>query len=137
MQPIVDCNFLFLIPLLPLLGAAINGMFGAHLQKHLGKKAISAIGVLLPWASCGFAIAAFIQLLQSPENSLLLNQLYTWVGVGDFNVNLAYSVDALSGMMGLIVTFVGSLIHVYSIGYMADDEGYWRFFAYLMPILYT
>ena len=136
-QTIVNCNFLYLIPLLPLVGAAINGMFGFHLQKHLGRKAIGAIGVLLPWASCGFAIAAFVQLLSAPENSLLLNQLYTWVAVSDFKVNLAYSVDALSGMMVLIVTFVGSLIHVYSLGYMADDESYWRFFTYLNLFMFA
>ena len=93
--------------------------------------------MLLPWASCGFAIAAFVQLLSSSENSLLLNQLYTWVAVSDFKVDLAYSVDALSGMMVLIVTFVGSLIHVYSLGYMADDESYWRFFTYLNLFMFA
>ncbi|MBW1807358.1 MAG: NADH-quinone oxidoreductase subunit L [Deltaproteobacteria bacterium] len=132
-----EFNYLWLIPALPLLGAFINGAFGYHLQKRFGEKAITIIGVGLPWISFIVAVVAFIQLKGAPDGSILTNKLWTWVDVGQFNVNLAFGMDALSGMMALAVTFVGSLIHVYSVGYMHKDDGFWRFFSFLNLFMFA
>jgi NADH-quinone oxidoreductase subunit L len=134
---VLETNYLALIPLLPLLGAVINGLLGLRLQRRFGKKAVGAIGVFMPWASCAVAVTAFAKLCAAPAGSLLLHRVYPWVTVGAFKVDLAFSIDALSGMMVLIVTFVGSLIHVYSLGYMAKDEGFWRFFTYLNLFMFA
>ncbi len=134
---IQECNFLWLIPFLPLVGAFINGSMGYHLHKRLGEKINHSISVILPWASCFLAFWAFFQLRSLPEGSILVNHLWTWVAVGAFHVDLAFSVDPLSSMMILIVTFVGSLIHVYSIGYMHGDKSYWRFFCYLNLFMFA
>lgn len=121
-------NFIFLIPLMPLLGFILNGLFG----KRLGKTFVSYVGC----ASVGiaFAIAAWmaLELFQRPAEARHISQvLWTWMAVGDFNVNLALMIDQLSCVMILVVTGVGFLIHIYSTGYMHDDESYWRYFAYL------
>jgi NADH-quinone oxidoreductase subunit L len=132
-----EFNFLWLIPALPLLGAFINGAFGFHLHKRFGEKANTIIGVSLPWISFIITVVAFVQLKGAEEGTILTSKLWTWVDVGQFNVNLAFAMDSLSGMMTLIVTFVGSLIHVYSVGYMHKDEGYWRFFCYLNLFMFA
>jgi NADH-quinone oxidoreductase subunit L len=133
-----EFNFIWLIPFFPLVGAFVNGAFGYHLHKRFGEKANTAIGVAMPWMSFVVAVIAFIHLLGSPEEgTILTDNLWTWVAVGQFNVNFAFAMDSLSAMMALAVTFVGSLIHVYSIGYMHKDDGYWRFFCYLNLFMFA
>ncbi len=130
-------NILWLIPFFPLMGAFVNGAFGKKLQRRFGEKIINVIGVTLPWLSFVIAVFAFIKLRGLSEGEFLSDHLWTWVAVGQFHVDLAFSMDSLSAMMALIVTFVGSLIHVYSIGYMHDDESYWRFFSYLNLFMFS
>ena len=118
-----------IIVALPLLGFLINGLLG---KKINSERASGLIGSL----SVGFAFlaacAVFIDMAGSPvEGRSRVLQLYTWVAAGRLSVNIAYQVDQLSILMTLIVTGVGFLIHVYSIGYMRSDRGFWRFFAYL------
>ncbi|MBI2889423.1 MAG: NADH-quinone oxidoreductase subunit L [Nitrospirae bacterium] len=125
------------IPLFPLVGAAINGLFGAHLQRAFGKKAIGLVGVALPWAAFVFAVLAVAQLWREPEGTTLVHRVYGWIGVGFLSVEVAFALDRLSAMMVLVVTFVGSLIHVYSLGYMAEDKAFWRFFSYLNLFLFA
>jgi NADH-quinone oxidoreductase subunit L len=133
----VEVNYLWLIPFLPLVGATINGLFGFHLHKRFGEKANAFVGLIMPWTAFVIAVIAFVKLNGLPDGSYLRDSLWTWIAVGSFKANLAFSVDALSGMMVVMVTFVGSLIHIYSTGYMAKDEGYWRFFCYLNLFMFA
>jgi NADH-quinone oxidoreductase subunit L len=120
------------IVLLPLIGATINFLAGAWLQKTFGKRAVSLIG-------CGVVVVAFLLALKAfaamlalaPDNRFMLDNLWTWIDVGGLNLNVAFWLDPLSMIMTLIITGVGGLIHIYSIGYMHDDDSYWRFFAWL------
>src|SRR5208283_2188353 len=128
----IAVTFIRLIVALPLAGAAINFIAGAWLQKTFGKRAIGLIG-------CGVVIAAFILAIRAfiamialpPENRFMLDDLWKWFDVGGLNLDIAFWLDPLSMVMTLIVTGVGGLIHIYSIGYMHDDDGYWRFFGWL------
>jgi NADH-quinone oxidoreductase subunit L len=119
-------TYLWLIPALPLAGFLINGLLG----KPLGKRFVSLIGPGMVGGALALSVLAFLDMLGS-RDLRITQELYTWIGAGDFQVPVAFAVDRLSGLYILIVTGVGFLIHVYSIGYMWDEEGYHRFFAYL------
>ncbi|MGC1341657.1 MAG: NADH-quinone oxidoreductase subunit L [Candidatus Binataceae bacterium] len=120
------------IILLPLIGAAINFLAGAWLQKTFGKRAITAVG-------CGVIILAFILALRTffamlslaPESRFMLDSLWPWIHYGGLDLDIAFWLDPLSMIMTLIITGVGGLIHIYSTGYMHDDDAYWRFFGWL------
>ncbi len=128
----LQVTFIRLIVALPLMGAAINFLLGARLQKMFGKRVISLIG-------CGVVILAFIlaartffvMLKLPPENRFMLDDLWKWFDVGGLNLDIAFWLDPLSMIMTLIITGVGGLIHIYSTGYMHDDDGFWRFFGWL------
>ena len=121
-------DYLYLIPLLPLIGFLINGLLG----KKLGKPMVSMVGCLSVGAAFLIGLLAFNELLHlPPEHRQLTNTLWTWIAVGSFKVDVSLLLDQLSGVMILIVTGVGFLIHIYSTGYMHEDESYWRYFAYL------
>ncbi len=125
-------SYLRWIVLFPLIGAIINGVFGALLQKRFGKKAISIVACSVIGLAFIFALRAFFHLVSvEPEQRYLLDSVLRWIHIGSLQVDIAFAVDPLSGIMILIVAGIGGLIHVYSIGYMHDDEAYWRFFAYL------
>src|SRR5688572_12127828 len=127
-------NLLWLIPLLPLVGAVLNGVFG----KRLSRGAIGAIAAGSVGLSFAVSLTAFIQMLGIPEESLPIVQNYfVWIQAGAFQANFGYLLDHLSGLMILVVTGVGLLIHVYSIGYMHDDPGFYRFFAYLNLFMFS
>jgi NADH-quinone oxidoreductase subunit L len=132
MEHPVLVSYLRWIVLLPLLGAAINGIFGAVIQRHYGKGAISIIGCSVVGLAFLFSLWAFLHIFGlPPEQRFLLDQLLYWIHIGDLSVDIAFWVDPLSAVMILIVTGIGGLIHIYSIGYMHEDESYWRFFAFL------
>jgi len=117
---------LWLIPMLPLAGAAINGVFG----RQSSKKAISAVA--LTFCGGAFLIALWIALFQfSSASAPYYFDLAHWLRSGDFHVDFSFYLDQLSLVMMLVVTGVGFLIHIYSVGYMWDDNGYYRFMAYL------
>ncbi len=121
-------KYIFLIPLFPLLGFLINGLFG----KRFGKGLISFIACTTIGFS--FLVALFIWkdlLSMAPEHRIMTQSLWKWMAVGSFNVDLAFMIDPLSMIMCLIVTGISFLIHIYSTGYMWDDESYWRYMAYL------
>ena len=125
-------SYLRWIVLFPLLGAVINGIFGAKIQARFGKNGISIVACTAVGLAFIFALRAFFQLTSlAPEERYLLDTLLRWIHIGALQVDIAFAVDPLSGLMILIVTGIGGLIHLYSIGYMHDDEAYWRFFAYL------
>src|SRR5436309_1445534 len=119
---------LWLIPILPLLGAALNGVFGKRLSKTL----ITSIAVGCVALSFLVAVREFLTMLSLPESQLpILTDYFTWIQAGRFQAQFGFMLDHLSGLMILIVTGVGFLIHVYSAGYMAREEGFYRYFAYL------
>jgi NADH-quinone oxidoreductase subunit L len=119
-------NLSLWVLLLPLIGFIVLGVSG----KLMPRGAVLAIA----WAACGLSFVAavidFISLLGSQAVSRDLS-VYTWIAAGTFKVTFGLLLDPLSAVMLLIVTGVGLLIHIYSAGYMEDDPGFWRFFAYL------
>src|SRR5512134_1925212 len=123
-------NALKLIVLLPLAGFLVNGLVG----NRLGKRAVSIIGCGLPLISFAITVALFIQLVASGQPRI--EAAYTWAAFGATTFDIAFYFDRLSAVMTLIVTGVGTLIHIYSIGYMKDDDSYARFFAYLNMFLF-
>ena len=112
----------------PLLGSLINGIFGRFLpKKAVGWTACFAVG-----ASFAVSALVFAQMLVMPETSRhVVSALYTWLEAGGFRADMAILIDALSVTMMLVVTGVGLLIHIYSVGYMGGDTGFSRFFAYM------
>jgi len=119
---------LWLIPLLPLVGAAINGLLG----RRFPKRAVTLLGNVFVGASCAWAWWVFARFLSLPHAMLpYVHDYATWIRAGDFSVSYGVYLDQLSMVMVLVVTSVGFLIHIYSIGYMAHEGGYYRFFSYL------
>ncbi len=119
---------LWLIPLLPLAGAAINGLLGRRFPKNV----VAFVGNVFVGASCAMAWWVFARFLSLPHESVPYVRDYaTWIRAGSFAVSYGVYLDQLSMIMVLVVTSVGFLIHIYSIGYMAHEGGYYRFFSYL------
>jgi NADH-quinone oxidoreductase subunit L len=122
--PILD--HLWIIPLLPLLGAAINGLLGWKWpHKTVNSVALGATGV-----SFLCALEAVREFFANGEQ-LFRKEFFDWIVAGTFRAGFDLQFDQLTVVMVLVVTGVGFLIHIYSTGYMAHEEGYWRFFAYL------
>src|SRR3954466_5017179 len=120
-------SLLWLIPILPLAGAAVNGLLGQRFPKPI----VTAVGVGAPLLSLLVALGCLWEFANGSFPNDAYNQvLYAWTA-GDLSIPVAFLLDHLSAVMLFIVTFVGFLIHVYSAGYMAHEEGYSRYFAYL------
>jgi len=119
-----------LIPFLPFLGFAVNGLFG----RNWSKSTVGLIGSGSLLVSFLLSVACFNQVAATgPIHTVL----YNFLTVDSLSVNFSFLVDQLSVWMMLIVTGVGFLIHVYAIGYMHDDEGFWKFFAYLNLFIFS
>jgi NADH-quinone oxidoreductase subunit L len=121
-------HLLWLIPVLPLAGFLVNGLL------RLPKPLAGAVGCAGPLASFALSVAAFLQV---HGHEAVTQTVFPWITTGDLNVPFGLRVDALSAIMILVVTGVGSLIHLYSISYMHDDEGFSRFFAYLNLFMFA
>jgi NADH-quinone oxidoreductase subunit L len=120
-------GLLWLVPALPLTGAAVNLFWGKRLGRYAGWLASATVIV-----SFGLSLALMSQLVAKPaEDRLFLQHLFDWISVGRFQVGMDLRLDDLSMTMVLVVTGIGALIHVYAIGYMAGDPRYGRFFAYM------
>jgi NADH-quinone oxidoreductase subunit L len=119
-------NLVWLVPLIPFLGFIINGLG----RNVLPKNVIAFIGSTAVFASFVLSIAIFMALGGDAQKSHEVF-LFDWISAGQLNIPLSFLVDPLSSIMLLIITGVGFLIHVYSAGYMHDDEGYGKFFSYL------
>lgn len=129
---VTHVGYLWLIPLFPLIGATINATIGWKLQQLFGKKIVHRIAVTAMLCAFGVAVYSFTQLLQLGHEERFIQQtLWNMLTAGRLTVDFAFALDPLSMMMVLVITGIGSLIHVFSIGYMADEPSYWRFFAYL------
>lgn len=128
---------LALIPILPLIGFLINGCWYAFGQAPAGKKKASSaitgsIAAFFIFLSFLVSVYTFLQLLgMEPEHRVVEQVLFPWITVGKLNIDLAFRVDSLSTLFTLVITGVGTLIHLYSIGYMSHDETPGKFFAYL------
>ncbi len=123
-------NHLMLIPLLPLVGFLINGLIGSRLPRWL----VSVIACGLPAAAFALTIGAFT--LLRTTGTPIAETLFTWVGAADIKVDVALYFDQVSAVMCLVVTGVGTLIHIYSAGYMSHDKSFARYFAYLNLFLF-
>jgi len=119
-------DYLWLIPTLPLLGAAANGL----LTRRIPRGMVNAIALGAPGASLLIALTAIFQYVTRLSPESFEQTLYVWAA-SDFQLDVGFQLDPLSCVMVFVVTVVGFLIHVYSAGYMAHDEGYQRYFAYL------
>ncbi|HBA70917.1 MAG: NADH-quinone oxidoreductase subunit L [Geobacteraceae bacterium GWC2_55_20] len=119
----------WLIPLFPLIGFLINGFFG---KKIKNEAVIGGIGTLMIFMSFIVSCGILMQMIGlPPEQRVFEKVLFPWIHCGNFKADMAFLVDPLSAVMIMVVTGVGSLIHLYSIGYMHGEEGFYRFFAYL------
>jgi NADH-quinone oxidoreductase subunit L len=116
---------LWLIPVLPLIGAAINGLFGKKFSRQ------TVVAVALLFSGTAFAAALWIASQFSALQTPHIETLATWLRAGDFQADFAFYLDQLSLIMLLVVTGVGFLIHIYSVGYIWEEGGFYRFFAYL------
>jgi NADH-quinone oxidoreductase subunit L len=123
-HPILE--YLWIIPLLPLLGSATNGFFGAKWpNKYVNIVAIGSTGL-----SFLLALEAVREFFDSGQ-VLLRREFFTWIAAGNFRAGFDLQMDQLTVVMVLVVTGVGWLIHIYATGYMAHESGYYRFFSYL------
>ena len=123
----VEFAALALILVFPLLGVLFNMFAGPR----LGRSAVNLVGPGVIFLSFAVATWAFVKILTMPAGSALYFTLWRWIEAGSFHVELGLRVDALSAVMVMVVTGVGSFIHLYSIGYMAHDEDYARYFTYM------
>jgi NADH-quinone oxidoreductase subunit L len=116
---------LWLIPILPLAGATVNGFFG----KKSSRQAVTIVGLFFSGAAFAWALGVAFRFssLEVPYQEYVAH----WIRSGNFSVDFAFYLDQLSLVMLLVVTGVGFLIHIYSVGYMWEDPGYYRFFSYL------
>ncbi len=134
-------ELLWIIPVLPFLGALLNGFL---LRGRIGKSAVAAIACGTVGLAAILGLVVITSYLGSPEhaaNKPIENDVYSWVasgplltvadGVKSFTVGMGFQVDPLTCVMLFVVTFVGFWIHVYSVGYMAHEDGFQRFFTYL------
>ena len=119
------------IVLLPLAGFLLNGLAG----NRLGPRFVSTVGCGLPIAAFAMALESLVELRASGW-APRIDDAYSWLVAGDNRFDVAFYLDRLSAVMTLIVTGVGSLIHLYSIGYMKGDKSYARYFAYLNLFLF-
>ncbi|MEO5937023.1 MAG: NADH-quinone oxidoreductase subunit L [Terriglobales bacterium] len=117
---------LWLIPILPLAGALINGALGRRFPKTL----VSAIALGASGAAFAYSLWVVSQFGSLPQVPHVENY-GPWIEISEFTVNFGFQLDQLSVVMLMVVTGVGFLIHIYSVGYMHDDDGYYRFFSYL------
>ncbi|MGA7884795.1 MAG: NADH-quinone oxidoreductase subunit L [Acidobacteriaceae bacterium] len=121
---------LWLIPLVPVAGFLVNGLFGRKFPKAL-VTAVAIVAAAVPMLQVASIVYRFSSLAKP-----YIESHGTWIATGAFRANFALQLDQLSMVMLCVVTGVGFLIHVYSIGYMGEEEGYWRFFAYMNLFLF-
>ncbi|MEW5835609.1 MAG: NADH-quinone oxidoreductase subunit L [Pseudomonadota bacterium] len=117
---------LLTIPLAPLVGCLLAGFFG----KFIGRAGAHSVTILGLLVACGLSFYVLYQITAGGA-PVYNHNLYTWFEIGKFSASVGFLIDRLTAMMMVVVTFVSLLVHVYTIGYMADDPGYQRFFSYI------
>ena len=124
-------NLVYAIILLPLFGFLINGLLG----KSLPKMVVGSIATLVVFASFCIAVSLFLKF--DADSQPVIVRAFEWFRVNGIQVNFSFQIDQLSLMMIMIITGIGSLIHLYSIGYMSHDKGFYKFFAYLNLFIFS
>ena len=120
-------TLIWFIPLLPFTGFLINGTLGRKLPRAV----VSAVALLFTALPAAIVAKLWIAMRSDGAPNIIQIASRPWIAITDFHVDFAFTVDHLTLIMLAVVTGVGFLIHIYSVGYMAHEEGYWRFFAYL------
>src|SRR3954468_15299915 len=136
-------NYLSLIIFAPLVGAAINWLIGRRVRNEafIGIVACASVGgamvvaFLVAFNIGGFQPAAVLSTSGTPV--VAMDHLWTWIQVGKFRADFGLAMDRLSGVYALFITFVGFLIHVFAVGYMHRDAGFYRFFAFLNLFMFA
>ncbi|MFC4526514.1 NADH-quinone oxidoreductase subunit L [Dyella halodurans] len=122
----LSTSILLTIALAPLVGCLLAGFFGRIIGRA-GSHTVTILGVAI---ACGLSFYVLYQL--TTGGAPVYNQnIYTWFEIGRYTANVGFLIDRLTAMMMVVVTFVSLLVHIYTIGYMADDDGYQRFFSYI------
>jgi len=124
-------NLIYTIVLLPLIGFLINGLFG----KNLPKMVVGSLATAAVFASFCIAVSLFLNF--NSENPAVVVKAFEWFRINGVQINFGFQIDQLSLMMVMIITGIGSLIHLYSIGYMSHDKGFYKFFAYLNLFIFS
>lgn len=124
-------NLIYTIILLPLVGFLINGLFGKNLPKML----VGSIATGAVFISFCIAVGIFMQFHSGSEPIVV--RAFEWFRINGMQVNFGFQIDQLSLMMVMIITGIGSLIHLYSIGYMSHDKGFYKFFTYLNLFVFS
>ncbi len=126
----MSTNLLIWIILSPLIGAILNGaLYFYNIKKrNIGELPFAIIGTLTPLISFLIALSLFLRMIE--EKIIFKQHIFTWLNISSLNVDMAFLGDNLAIFMSMFVTFVGWLIHIYAVGYMKDDEGFGKFFAY-------
>jgi NADH-quinone oxidoreductase subunit L len=126
---ILNPNLLLAVPLAPLVGSAIAGLLGTKFLGNVVGRKVSTTATIL-----GVLVALILSvhtLMAVLDGASFSGNIYHWMTVGTLSMDVGFHIDALSAMMMCVVTFVSLMVHVYTIGYMAEDEGYNRFFSYI------
>jgi NADH-quinone oxidoreductase subunit L len=130
MSQTLQASTLLAVPLAPLVGSALAGVFGTHLGgNRLGRAichTLTILGVLVALVISALTLQSVVV-----DGARFNETLYTWMVVGGLKMEIGFMVDGLTAMMMCVVTFVSLMVHIYTIGYMEEDEGYNRFFAYI------
>jgi NADH-quinone oxidoreductase subunit L len=130
MSAALSSSTLLIIALAPLVGAVIAGVFGTQLGGNrlgrAGSHSLTILGVLI-----SFVLSAQVLYQVVTQDARFDQTIYTWMVVGSLKMEVGFHIDGLSAMMMCVVTFVSLMVHIYTMGYMAEDEGYNRFFAYI------
>ena len=130
MSQTLSASTLLAIPLAPLAGALLAGIFGTALGGNLiGRRAshtLTILGVLIAFVLSAMTLNSVVV-----DGARFSETIYTWMVVGDLKMEVGFLVDSLTAMMMCVVTFVSLMVHIYTIGYMEEDEGYNRFFSYI------
>ncbi|SCC93313.1 NADH-quinone oxidoreductase subunit L [Thiomonas sp. X19] len=124
MAETINPNILLVIALAPLVSAIIAGLFGKAIGR-VGSHSVTTASVAL-----SFALSVWV-LIQVVGGAHYNATVYTWMQVGGLKMDVGFLIDSLSALMMVVVTFVSMCVHIYTIGYMADDPGYQRFFSYI------
>jgi NADH-quinone oxidoreductase subunit L len=130
MSTTLSASTLLAIPLAPLVGSIIAGVFGTKMGGNLigrkGVHSITILGVAIAFILSAITLQAVVQ-----EGARFNETIYEWMVIGSLKMEVGFLIDPLSAMMMCVVTFVSLMVHVYTIGYMQEDEGYNRFFSYI------
>ena len=139
-KSLIQFDWIWVILAAPLLGAVVNGLLtlvAARLKRSIPHSLYATV-------ACGAAFLSFIaawftfqHFRALPDGSVLTQELFNWIEAGPFHINMNFELDALSMSMVVFITFVSSLIHLYSVGYMKDDPGFGRYFTYLNLFLFS